>query len=106
MQNETLGGELIDDETTLTIRELCRACSQQTEWILELVDEGVLEPLAGIEKDMVFSAVELRRARTAMRLQRDLGVNLAGVALILDLLDEVGALRQLSGKTHYLEVAR
>ncbi len=96
MQNEALSGELISDETTLTIRELCQACSQQTEWILELVDEGVLEPLAGIEQEMVFSAVELRRARTAMRLQRDLDVNLSGVALILDLLDEVGRLKRLN----------
>lgn len=103
MQNEILSGELINDETTLTIRELCRACSQQTEWILELVDEGVLEPLTGIEQDMVFSAVELRRARTAMRLQRDLGVNLAGVALILDLLDEVGTLRLLTEHTGQVE---
>lgn len=97
MRNETLSGELIGNETTLTIRELCRACSQQTEWILELVDEGVLEPLSGSEQDLVFSAIELRRARTAMRLQRDLGVNLAGIALILDLLEEVDTLRKLSG---------
>jgi chaperone modulatory protein CbpM len=86
MRNETLSGELIGNETTLTVRELCRACSQQTEWVLELVDEGVLEPLSGSEQDLVFSAIELRRARTAMRLQRDLGVNLSGIALILDLL--------------------
>lgn len=97
MQNKTLSGELIGSETTLTIRELCRACSQRTEWILELVDEGVLEPQTGSQQDMVFSAVELRRARTAMRLQRDLGVNLAGIALILDLLEEVDTLRKLSG---------
>lgn len=97
MQNDTLSGELIGNETTLTVRELCRACSQQTDWVLELVDEGVLEPLSGSEQDLVFSAIELRRARTAMRLQRDLGVNLAGIALILDLLEEVDTLRRLSG---------
>ena len=52
---------------------------------------------------MVFSAIELRRARTAMRLQRDLGVNLAGIALILDLLDEVDTLRLLTGNTGQVE---
>jgi chaperone modulatory protein CbpM len=35
----------------------------------------------------------MRRATVSLRLQRDLGVNLAGVALALQLLDEVEALR-------------
>ncbi len=40
-----------------------------------------------------FSGSALQRARTAMRLQRDLGINLAGVALAMDLLDEIEELR-------------
>ena len=36
-----------------------------------------------------FSASCLRRARIAQRLECDLGVNLAGAALALELLDEV-----------------
>lgn len=35
----------------------------------------------------------LSRARTAMRLQRDLEINLSGVALALELLDQVNELR-------------
>jgi chaperone modulatory protein CbpM len=35
----------------------------------------------------------MHRATVSLRLQRDLGVNLAGVALALQLLDEVEALR-------------
>ena len=34
-----------------------------------------------------------RRARTAIRLQRDLDINLAGAALVLELLDEIDTLR-------------
>jgi chaperone modulatory protein CbpM len=40
-----------------------------------------------------FSGSCIARARTARRLQRDLDLNLAGVALALDLLDEIGTLR-------------
>jgi chaperone modulatory protein CbpM len=36
----------------------------------------------------------MRRARVASRLQGDLGINLAGVALALQLLDEIEELRE------------
>ena len=38
-------------------------------------------------------ATQMRRARVAMRLQSDLGINLAGAALALQLLDEIENLR-------------
>jgi len=39
----------------------------------------------------------LKRLQIAIRLQQDLGVNLAGSALVLDLLEEMQALRQMHG---------
>jgi chaperone modulatory protein CbpM len=39
-----------------------------------------------------FSAASIVRVQKANRLQRDLGVNLAGTALVLDLLDRIEAL--------------
>jgi chaperone modulatory protein CbpM len=41
-----------------------------------------------------FSGTALRRARTALRLQRDLEINLPGVALALELLEEIDKLRR------------
>jgi chaperone modulatory protein CbpM len=41
-----------------------------------------------------FSGAQLRRARIALRLERDLGVNAAGVALALELLEELEQLRR------------
>jgi chaperone modulatory protein CbpM len=35
----------------------------------------------------------MRRATVALRLQRDLGINYAGAALVLQLLDDIEALR-------------
>jgi len=40
-----------------------------------------------------FTGTHLRRATVAIRLQRDLGVNLAGAALALQLLDELEVLQ-------------
>ena len=41
-----------------------------------------------------FTGVSLQKVQRAYRLKRDLGLNTAGVALALDLLDEVHTLQQ------------
>lgn len=92
MKQEILNGILLDEQTELSLNELCRACSSSAEWIIELVEEGVLEPVIYQRTQWRFSASSLKKARTAMRLQRDLGINLAGIALALDLLDEIETL--------------
>jgi len=93
MQKKTLTGIIIDEHTELTLNELSRACSSSAEWIIELVEQGTLEPISYRQTQWRFSGSSLQRARTAMRLQRDLGINLAGVALAIDLLDEIDELR-------------
>ena len=88
-----LAGIVLDEQAELTLSELCRACAAQAERIIELVEEGMLEPIGPEPARWRFTAVHLRRARVAVRLQRDLGLNLAGAALALQLLDEVEVLR-------------
>ena len=92
MKQEILNGILLDEQTELSLNDLSRVCSSSTEWIIELVEEGVLEPLDYQQTQWQFSGSCLKKARTAMRLQRDLDINLAGVALALDLLDEIETL--------------
>ncbi len=92
-RTDILTGIIIEEETRLSLRELCDACAVHVEFITELVDEGVIEP-TGIDKShWCFSGISLRRIRTAKRLQQDLGVNLAGVALALELIEELQQLR-------------
>jgi len=93
IREEILTGLLLDEETTLTLGELSRACTVHAEWIIELVNEGILEPAGDDVTHWQFSGLSLNRARTTMRLQQDLGINLAGAALVLDLIEEVEALR-------------
>lgn len=92
-------GQLLDEQAELTLDELCRACAAQADLLLELVEEGVIVPSGRAPEAWRFSGVHLRRARVAIRLQRDLGVNLAGAALALQLLDELDTLRgQIGGQ--------
>jgi len=94
MTQRTFTGVLLDDRTEWSLVELSRACSSSTEWIVELVDQGVLEPVGPEQAHWHFSGTSLLRARAAMRLKHDLDINLAGVALALDLIDEIETLRE------------
>ena len=86
-------GIILDEQAQLTLAELTRACAVHAELIIELVEEGVLAPIGREPHHWRFTGAHMRRARVAVHLQRDLGVNLAGAALALQLLDEVEALR-------------
>ena len=103
MSQTILEGILLDENIELSLNDLCRACSCSEQWLIELVEEGALEPeggapilgqtIAAQAQQWRFSAISLERARIAMRLQRDLEINLAGVALALDLLNEIENLK-------------
>lgn len=83
---------IVTHDTEFTLVELCQACSAPEGDVLAWVSEGVLHPI-GDPGPLRFRGDALRRARVAVRLSRDLEVNTSGVALALDLLDEIAALR-------------
>ncbi|HEC16878.1 MAG TPA: MerR family transcriptional regulator [Sedimenticola sp.] len=96
MTNELLSllsGEVLEEDVELTLAELCRACRVSAEQVFELVEEGVVEPEGRDLAHWRFRGISLRRVHCALRLERDLGVNAAGAALVLDLLDELDAMR-------------
>ena len=92
-RRQTVQGILIEESVEITAGELCQACAVRREWLIELVEEGVLEPEGPAPEQWRFPAESLRRARIVRRLQRDLGLNLAGAALALELLEENEAMR-------------
>ncbi|AGS40327.1 MAG: chaperone modulator CbpM [Cycloclasticus pugetii] len=93
MNDKILKGLLLDEATVLSLDDLCQACSSSNEWVIELVQEGILEPQGQRQTQWQFSARCLQKAHAAMRLQRDLDINLSGIALALDLLDEIDSLK-------------
>jgi chaperone modulatory protein CbpM len=93
-EEPALQGILVDESTLLSIEDLCRICAIERRHVVEFVEEGVLEVAAVDAAEWRFRGGALRRARIAMRLQRDLELNLVGVALALDLMDEIQRLRR------------
>ena len=92
-----LGGFILEEQIGLTLADLCRACGAQAELLVELVEEGVITPSGEAPDGWRFTGVHLRHARVAIRLQRDLGVNPAGAALALQLMEEIATLRERLG---------
>ena len=84
---------ILEEQMQLSLADLSRACAVHAERILELVEEGLLEPVGNSPRIWRFTGTHLRRARVALRLQEDLGINLAGAALALQLLDEIDELQ-------------
>jgi chaperone modulatory protein CbpM len=90
---KVVSGVVFDETTEVTIVELCEACSIDNALIDELIDEGILEPIGGYSNERRFPYASIRRTRTVVHLQRDLGINMAGAALALELLDRLERLR-------------
>lgn len=88
-----LSGEVLEEDIEFTLADLCRACHLPAERVVELVDEGVIEPRGREPTRWRFGGISVRRVRCVKRLEQDLGVNVAGAALALELLDELERLR-------------
>jgi chaperone modulatory protein CbpM len=84
---------ILEEQTQLTLADLCRACAVHAERIVELVDFGVIEPQGREPARWLFVGSSLQRARTVLRLQKDLDLDIAGAALALELLDEIALLK-------------
>ena len=94
-----LEGLVLEEDHFLTMSQICRICTVRSEHILELVEEGILEPTGTTVELYRFQVDSVLRVQMSCRLQKDLGVNLAGVALALDLLEEIEQLRNRLGFT-------
>lgn len=94
MKKTTRRSEVVD---ALSLHDLCRFCQAEETWVIELVEEGVLDPVGSAADSWRFMSTSIVRAKKARRLNRDLGINAAGVALVLDLIEERDAiLRRLA----------
>lgn len=93
INHSVIDGVIVENNVEFSLGELSRACAVNAEWIITLVEEGVLDPVDISSKQWRFRGTCLRRIQVIQRLQRELQVNLAGAALALQLLEEIDRLR-------------
>lgn len=75
----------------LSVEELCQSCGVNVESIVEIVEHGIVEPMAQVShspEQWEFESTVVSVAKSAVRMKQDLGVNWEGVALALDLLSQ------------------
>jgi len=93
-------GLVVEESTTYTLIEVCSHYHIPQELLLEMVEYGIFQAKTTKQESLTFSAAELRKIEKGFRLHRDLDVNLAGVALALELLEQIDNLH------HELNVLR
>lgn len=76
----------------LTLEEICNACQVEPEFIQQLIDYGVIEPKE-LSQGLSFGAEHLYRVKRAVHLHRDLEINMAGIALILEMLEQMESMQ-------------
>ena len=74
-------------EIHLSLGDLATACGLSAVRVKRLVELGLVEPEP--EAPDRFSSATAARLRRMLRLRADLGVNLAGAAIIVDLVDRL-----------------
>ncbi len=91
-RREELEALILEDGAVLGIHEVSVMCGVRIERVVEVVEHGLVDP--GPQPDeWRFTAPAVFRIRRAIRLCDDLGVNLAGACLAVELLDELDQLR-------------
>ena len=104
--NDSIISGVLIDETTLTIVELANACSVEYTWVVQHVEDGLLErtnsavstvsaatPRADAA-EWRFASAALIRARRLANIERTFDANAEVAALVVDLLEEVAILKQ------------
>ncbi len=84
---------VVETELQFSLADLCRACQASADAIESLVREGVLAPSGEGPAHWRFAGTQLARARRATRLMHDLELGAPGTALVLDLFEQIEALR-------------
>jgi chaperone modulatory protein CbpM len=88
-------GIIIDEEDDINLVQLCNYCELQQETVIDMVNEGIVEPLGQSKVEWRFSFTTVERLKRIKRLQRDFDLTLPGVGLAMDLLDRIEKLERM-----------
>lgn len=84
--------EVLSSDRIYSLSELCTICRIDESTVIEYIDYGVI--VSESTSVYHFSQPQLERLLRGTRLQRDLELNHAGVALALDLLETIDRLKR------------
>ena len=91
---------LVGEADWIAAAEFCRLCRLDLDAVVELADLGLVVPRGYSPQEWQLPAAALPRLAMVGRLMRDLGVNVSGAALAVELLE---AQRHLERQIRHLE---
>lgn len=92
--DDIITGVLIEETTTYTLIEVCQRYHISEALIQELAEHGFFPTRTTEIKNLQFTETMLRRMESAFRLHRDLDINMPGVVLAMELLDQIESLNR------------
>lgn len=84
----------------LTLEALAAHAGLHPALVERFVELGLIEPVEWQGATLFFDAAAVPRLRTIGRLRESLGINVAGIAVIMDLLDRFCALQRINESLH------
>jgi chaperone modulatory protein CbpM len=86
---------MTDMVLSISLYELCQYQGLTEQLIIEVVDHGIAQPVAGNDVvDWVFDATGVHWLQKAVRLHDDLEIDWIAVAMVIDLLQQNEALKR------------
>jgi chaperone modulatory protein CbpM len=92
--NNVLDARLLGENDWIAVTDVCQLCLIDLTAIVEFVELGVVVSRGPTPAEWSVPAASLPRLRVAGRLMRDLGVNVTGAALAVELLEARGDLER------------
>ena len=89
---------IIDENNSLSLDEICRAIHADHDLMIQLIDYQIIQP-KGSKNNWAFDHLCLKRARLARNFYYDLEVNLAGIGLLIDMMEKIEALEMAMVQT-------
>jgi chaperone modulatory protein CbpM len=93
-KQQTVLSILLEDTTPISFTQVCHKYHISHELLIEMLEHGLFTPQQTPLNANQLKPRDIQRMESAFRLHRDLGINLPGVAVALELLDQMDDLRQ------------
>ena len=77
----------------IDMQEFCQVVDMPAAFVIEIVEHGILEPQGRQPDEWLFDSAALSTARRAVKLHHELQLEWDGVALALNLLEELERVR-------------
>ena len=89
-----MNDDLLKEQETLTLKEVCEHCNLDQKSIVAYIQEGLVEVSGSNTGSWRFSEIHMIHIQKASRLERDLRLNPAGSVLVLELMKEIDKLKK------------